>query len=120
MPRAGRPFETPRPIWPPEEGHYAMPLTQKGWSVPCRILQDLNGWRAEVNGRWLMPHPDPAQAEGVAAIWHRADIISESDYRWLHAYIEWARQHQPDHPCLRPHRRMDPATLPILPVPLGC
>jgi hypothetical protein len=88
--------------------------------VPCRISAGAEGWQAEINGKVLPPHPDPALADGVATIWHHASIISESDYNWLHAYIVWAQQHQPDHPCLRPHWPMDPVTLPILPVPRRC
>lgn len=103
--------EQRRVIWPPEAGYFALALVRGGWRVPARIVRDDNGWSAEVDSEMQLGHPDPALATMLANVWHGGMKISEADYRWLLAIKDHARQHDPDHPCLSPRKKIDPRRL---------
>jgi len=102
-----------RLIWPPSPGWFKLRLVRGGWQVPAMICHhDQIGWWAVLDGEQFAPHDDPAHAPRVSDIW-TGTIIDEATYDWLLAVKAWARQHEPDHPCLSPtkpisHRRLIP------------
>jgi hypothetical protein len=106
-----------RAIWPPSPGFFQLRLVRRGWPVPARIVCDVEGWHAEIDGVASAPHDDPAHAPDVARVWHGGHRIAEADYRYLLDLKDWARDCEPGHPCLHPQRPIDPGLLPpILPV----
>jgi hypothetical protein len=100
-----------RAVWPPEQGFFAIALAKGAWHVPAQIVQDGEGWHAEVNGEIHPSHHEPVYAPMVATLWHSGLKISEADYRWLSAIRDHARQADPEHPCLHPRRAIDPRRL---------
>jgi hypothetical protein len=45
--------------------------------------------------------------------WRYAKPCTEQEYRWRLDSLRWAEQHQPDHPVLRPRKRIAAADLPV-------
>lgn len=100
-----------------QPGFYRLRLVRDGWQVPCRILHENGQWQAEIDGELREAHPQPEHADGLAAIWHGAMIVTESEYRWAVATREHARAHEPDHPSLHPFRPIEPMRLKPLSLP---
>lgn len=105
-----------RAIWPPQPGLFSLRLVKNGWKVPARISHTEAGWHAEIDGEAQPANPNPERAAGVDTIWHSGDQIDQQTYDHLQAIREYAREHDPDHPSLRPRTAMDHRTLrPIYP-----
>jgi hypothetical protein len=92
-------------------GWYRLRLAKGAWPVPCLVTYTKDGWQATIDGEAFEPHPDPWHATGVDRVHHYGQRISAAEYDRLLEAKEWARQHQPDHPCLHPRRAIDRLTI---------
>ncbi len=120
------------PVWPPIAGHYSMRLARGGVRVAVRIWygaaiidgeeQDrAPGWFCEIDGRadrWERDDDSGYRCRvplEIERAWPycAGEPITESEYRYLLAHAEWARQHQPEHPRAQPRKAVDFNTLPM-------
>lgn len=94
-----------------------MSLIRKGWKVPCRIIQEDFLWFAEVDGsRARYTVADPFDCPQIVHIHEWGEKVSDRHYGYLIGIKEWAKRHDPDHPCLNPWTSMDPMNLrPLIP-----
>ena len=99
-----------------EPGLYRMSLIRNGWKVPCRIVQGIDVWWAEVNEMVQGYHIDPFDCPAIIRIHEWGEKVSDRQYDWLIGIKAWARQNDPTHPCLHPWTSMDPNKLrPLIP-----
>jgi hypothetical protein len=116
MPATRHDASQSRLIWPPMPGYFALQLVRRGWRVPACIAHEDARWYAIIDGIARDSHIDPAYAPDVARVWTGGLRIPRADYEWLLALKEHALVHDPDHPCLSPHKAIRPNLLrPIIP-----
>jgi hypothetical protein len=125
-PRARRALDPIR-VDQPEPGLWKLRLHSGCWPyVPARIIFEAGLWSAEIDGKSAgLPNSDPTMADGVMDIWLTdKDPISAAEYNFRTSedpdlrpipLKAWARSSYPDHPCLDPRKRVDPATLRLTP-----
>jgi hypothetical protein len=105
--------------------HFLLRLTRGGPLVPAR-LQELDHefgepdnhrdrWPptvlvADIAGEIVPPEELTDRFHWKAGHWKHAAAITEGEYRHLMDVLRWAERNQPDHPSLRPRRRIDPRT----------
>jgi hypothetical protein len=96
----------------PDPGCYAMRLVPRGLHVPCRIVRAHDLWFAIIDEVEKPRTIDPEANEFVMRVWHHGRRMSEGDYSFALSVKRWAREHQPEHPALHPHRAVSLASLP--------
>lgn len=86
---------------------------------PQRLLDRLGVWRRR-GDMPMLPHEvlaalaDPAQlTPRPVGHWAYAEPISEAEYRYRVAHLEWTRAHHPSDPRGQAHGRVKPAELPL-------
>lgn len=101
----------------PQCGWYKRKMVSGGIHVPAKIWIDQRidpetgeliadeVLRCEVDGREEPPL--------FAWPWLFANPITESEFHYMRAMAEWAREHAPDDPAARPRERLDPMQTPI-------
>lgn len=122
----------PVAVWPPVAGHYAMRLARGGVRVAVRIWEGppvIEGEELDRSPRWCCEidgRTDRLERDDEAGYLCRVPLeidrawpycagepIAESEYRYLLAHAEWAREHQPEHPRAQPRKAVDFHTLPM-------
>lgn len=62
-------------------------------------------WQACIDGEPCGPaHADPVYARDVYRVWHSGRRIDHAIYQFRLATKQWAREHDPTHPVMTPHR----------------
>lgn len=109
----------PRRIDRPEPGHWAVRLVRGGPAIPARIF-------------WAQTTHEPGNPENrmerspflaaeiggevadVDDVWlRRGTPITEAEYRYRVAEMQWAKEHAPREAVARPRQRVDFAALPL-------
>lgn len=110
----------------PHPGFYRTRLVRGGPWVPVAIdhgpsCDPVTGeildrpwlWRMRVGADELPAFPDPGAA-GILDRWPYLEPITEAEYRYLAACIDWAARHAPSAPEASPRQRIDHLTTRIL------
>lgn len=115
-----------RSVDQPEPGFFTLRLVKGGPKVPARIIHapatdPLTGetldrsywWSAEISGK---PAGEPSMqpTDEVMRIWLFGEPITEADYRYEVADMDWCLAHAPAEPKANPRQRIDLASLPAL------
>lgn len=105
----------------PRRGFYLVALVPGGWKVPVEITTVQCGWGLVVDGTG---HPLEWSAEDVLLAYAQGLLTGElfnhpmlrvvlfgeaiPEHQYLHrlAMKDWARTHEPEHPCLHPEHAM--------------
>lgn len=103
----------------PRPGFYLLALVPGGWKVAVEITAVRNGWGLIVDGdhhplTWNREDVLLAYAEGMLTgelfnhpmlrVVLFGTLVDEAAYLQRLALKEWARRHEPRHPCLYPDR----------------
>jgi hypothetical protein len=99
----------------PQCGYYKRRLVRGGPWIPCRIwlfqdidevgeLLDDERLQAECNGAWA----DPDDLWSFVA----ANPITEAEFKFLSATIEWTQSHAPHEPMANPRQAVDWTAVP--------
>jgi hypothetical protein len=107
--------------------YFVLRLVRRGPLVPAR-LQSIDhepGEPANKRDRWpptilicdiagedTPPEDLTDRFHWPARHWKYAEPIGEGEYRHRLQWLRWAEKGRPDHPVLRPRRRIDPHTQP--------
>lgn len=105
----------------PQEGFWLVRQVKGGPRVPAAIMVVHTTQEPGEPGNLMERSPFVAafvagEPVAVDVVWlHRGESITEADYNFRVADIEWAKEHAPDEPQAQPRRRIDlmQATLPF-------
>lgn len=95
-------------------GYYVLRLVPKGWEVPCALHREDDRFKVEIDETmiptaWTIGEleefwPPRSLSDGnpVLRVAYYGRPCNLTEYLYRVGYKKWAREHQPDHPCLQP------------------
>ncbi len=107
---------------------YLLRMTRYGPLVPARVqwLDHEPGQPDNLRDRWpaLIPQVDIAgeivepeilleRVHWTGGHWKSLESISAEQYEHAFRHLRWAERNAPDHPTLRPRRRVTPTQIPL-------